>query len=82
MSIFDMTKSGSQWGTIDTAYSQTIVLSRTEAGKQGFGVCTNLLGAIEERVPYIPAHAIANRQPPRQGWLIQIDEQADGQIAE
>ncbi|KAK9415376.1 putative Zn(2)-C6 fungal-type domain-containing protein [Seiridium unicorne] len=55
------------------------MISRIERGAGRWSI-TNLLRTVEESVPNIPAHAVADGQAPGQGGLVQINEQADGQI--
>lgn len=49
---------------------------RTGGGSYG----THLLDAVEKRVPNIPFVTISDLQLPRQLRLVEIDEQADGQV--
>jgi hypothetical protein len=39
---------------------------------------TDLLSTVQKGVSDIPTDAITNYQPPRQGRLVEIDEQPDG----
>lgn len=43
---------------------------------------TYLLDPVEEGVPYVPLDAVAHLQPPGELGLVQVHQQADGQVAE
>lgn len=43
---------------------------------------THLLDPVEKGVPYVPLDAVAHLQPPGELGLVQIHQQADGQVAE
>lgn len=43
---------------------------------------THLFGAVEESISDIPTHAIAHGEAPRQRGLVEVDEQAGGEVAE
>ncbi len=41
---------------------------------------THLLGGVEERVGNVPAHAVIHNQAPRQRRLVQVHQQARGEV--
>lgn len=42
----------------------------------------HLLDAVEEGISYVPFDAVAHLQPPGKLGLVQVHQQADGQVAE
>lgn len=48
----------------------------------GDGQSTHLLDAVEKGVAYVPLDAVAHLEPPGELGLVQVHQQADGQVAE